>query len=150
MEQIQAEIEKPPGYWFAVNQQMFFDEVPAARPNEQYRDLIFQPIGFAFRALKFDCSPNRVAQIDVAIDHVVPSRSVGVFEIRHEYLRAGVQGVDHHFAIGRSCDLNAAIGNVFRDGRNFPIIGADLCGLRQKVGSLTVVKIRLPTIAPLQ
>ena len=56
-----------------------------------------------------DRAPDRIAQIDLAFDHVCPRRRVRVFEIGHENFRAGIERVDHHFAIGRAGDFHSTI-----------------------------------------
>ena len=50
-----------------------------------------------------------------------PGRRVRVLEIGHEHFRAGVERVDHHLAIGRPGDLDAAVLQIRRDRRAGPI-----------------------------
>ena len=44
----------------------------------------------------------------------VPGRGVGVLEVGHEDVRAGVQGVDDHLPVGRAGDLDAPVEQVRR------------------------------------
>ena len=52
---------------------------------------------------------DRVAQVELALDHVVPGRRVGVLEVGHEPVGARVQRVDDHLAVGRPGDLHPAL-----------------------------------------
>ena len=63
-----------------------------------------------------------------------PGGGVGVFEIGHEDAGAGVEGVDDHLAVGRAGDLDAAIEQVGRGGRDFPGRISDFGGLRDEIG----------------
>ena len=44
--------------------------------------------------------------------HVRPGRRVRVLEVGHEDVRAGVERVDHHLALDRAGDLDAAVAQV--------------------------------------
>src|SRR3954463_8104922 len=119
---------------------MLLEQVPAARPNEQDGKLLLQLVFLAFRAREIDRASNRVAQIDLSFDHVPPRWRIRVLEVGHEHLRAGVQGVDDHLAIGRSGDLDASIAQIRRYGRTRPVALADLLRLRQEIEQLATIE----------
>ena len=45
----------------------------------------------------------------LSCDQVVPSGAVGVLKVGHVHVGPAVQRIDHHLAVGRSGDLNAAV-----------------------------------------
>src|SRR3954466_672681 len=148
MEKVEAEIEETAGDRRAVHAKMLFDQVPPARPDEQDGDILLQPILFPIRVCKRDGAPDRVAEIDLALDQVGPRRRVRVLEVRHEHFRAGIERVDHHLAIGRAGNLDAAILQVWWDTRAGPIAVPDMFGFRQKIEGLTAIERSLPLLAP--
>jgi hypothetical protein len=81
--------------------------------------------------------------VNLSVDHVVPSRAVGVLEVGHEGRRPAIQGVDDHLAIGRAGNLDAAVEQVsgcaaivHSDSRIFRVSG-------RKSGSLPASKLML-------
>ena len=56
--------------------------------------------------------PGRVVQVDLAADDVAPVRRVGVLEVGQPDLRAGVERVDRHLALGRPGDLDPPVQQV--------------------------------------
>ena len=65
---------------------------------------------------------------------VLPQRGVGVLEVGEPHLRAGVERVDGHLAVGRAGDLGAAVdqaGGVRRDPPG--VVLADVLGLGEEV-----------------
>jgi hypothetical protein len=93
----------------AVDLDVLLEQVPAARPHEQRRDLSFRRYSLALGRGEADGPGDGVAQVDLALDEVVPGRGHRVLEVRHEDPRAGVQGVDDHLAVDRPGDLDAAV-----------------------------------------
>ena len=90
------------------------------------------------RAVVGDRAVDRVAQVDVPVDHVVPGGGVGVLEVRHEAVGARVERVDRHLAVGGAGDLHPALLHVRRDRGDPPVALTDLPGLRQEVEHLAV------------
>ena len=94
--------------------------------------------------LKLMVRADRVAQVDLALDQVLPGRRVGVLEVGHEDLGAGVERVDDHLAVDRAGDLDPAILQI---GGNRRDASSRLRGPRavsgRKSGSLPGVE-RLP------
>ena len=82
----------------------------------------------------------------LAFDHVARGGRVGVFEIRHEHVRAGIQGVDDHLAVGGAGDFGAAIVEIGRDGRDGPVGFADLRGFGQEIRQCAFVDLLLANL----
>ncbi len=90
----------------AVDQHVFFIEMPAARPHDQHRDFVIQRIRLAAllqRNLAADC----IHQVDLAGDLVVPVGRMTVLEVGHVRIGARVQRVDDHLAFDWAGDLDA-------------------------------------------
>ena len=105
-------------------------------------------VRLAFGRREVDAAADRVAQVDVALDVVVPARRVRVLEVRHEHARAAIERVDDHLAVDRTRDLDAAVLDVGRDRRAGPVAFADRARLGQEVGQLAGVELGLPRGAP--
>ena len=97
-----------------------------------------------------DGSVDRVAQIELAFEIVLPGGRIGVFEIRHENVGAGVQRVDDHLAVDGARDLDAAVEQIVRNGRNRPFGVADVGGFGKEVGQLAGVDLLLAGAAAAQ
>ena len=65
-------------------------------------------------------------------------------------MRARVERVDDHLAVGRAGDLHPAVLQVGGHGRDRPLRLPDVPGLGQEVGLLAHVKPRLPLGAAVQ
>ena len=122
---------------------MFLGQMPAARAHEQDGRLRVQLVLFALRTGELDVAANRVAQVDLARQIVLPGGRVRVLEIRHEDVRAGVQRVDDHLAVHGPGDLDAPVEQIAGNRRDHVIALADLGGFRQKIGQLARVDSRL-------
>jgi hypothetical protein len=143
VEEIEGEVEDRSGDRRPVDENVGFDEVPAARAHEKRRGLLVQAVVPAFRARVLDGAVHRVAQIHLSFDHVGPGRRVRVLEIRHEYVGAAIQRVDHHLAVGRAGDFDAAVLQVARKGRDCPFGFAYVPGLGQEIRQPSGVEFRL-------
>src|SRR3712207_8986328 len=56
---------------------------------------------------------HRVAEIGLALEHVVPRRTVRVLKVSHVRAGAGVEGVDQHLPVDRkSTRLNSSHANI--------------------------------------
>ena len=60
---------------------------------------------------------------------------------------AGVEGVDHHLAVGRAGDLDPAVLEVGGRGGDLPVGFAHVLRFRQEIGQLAGVDLRL-TLLP--
>ena len=70
----------------------------------------------------------------MSFDQIVPARRRRVLEIGHVDIGAAIQRVDHHLAVGRAGDLDAAVLDVARDRCHPPVAVADRLGLGQEIG----------------
>ena len=134
-EEVEAEIEEAAGHRLAVDDEVLLRQMPAARADEQDRgpggELVFLA---ALRVGEVDLVGPAVLEVDLALDLVFPGRRVGILEIGHEDLGAGVQRVDDHLAVGRAGDLDAAVLKVGGDRRDLPVAVADVLRLGQEIG----------------
>ena len=115
---------------------MALGEVPAAGADEQRGRVFAQLVAPAVGVAVGDRAVDRVAEVPVSVDHVVPRRRVGVLEVGHEPVRTRVQRVDDHLAVGRAGDLDPALLERRRGGRDRPIGLADLERVGQEVEHL--------------
>ena len=133
-EDIEAEIEQAAGDRLAVDDQMVLRQMPAARAHQEDGrlggELVFLA---AHRVGEVDLVGPAVLEVDLALDLVGPGRRVGVLEIRHEDLGAGIQRIDHHLAVGRPGDLDPPVQQVGGDRRDFPVAVAHM--LRSRAGN---------------
>ena len=101
-----------------------------------------------------DPAGERVAEVELAGDHVVPERGVGVLEVGQPHLGARVQRVDRHLPVGRPGDLDPAVDQAGRGLGDPPgRVLADVLGLRQEAegaagGQLRVAPVRGRPAAP--
>src|SRR5215471_11759852 len=77
VEEVEREIEDAARDRLAVDRNVLLRQVPSARANEQRGDLFVQLVFLAFGRHVVDATANRVAQVDVPLDIVVPLRRVG-------------------------------------------------------------------------
>ena len=85
-----------------------------------------------------------IAQVDLALHHVVPGGRVGILQVGHEHSGAGVQGVDYHLPLHGPGDFHAAVQQVFRQRGHGPVLLANALGFGQEVGQHAGGKLRLP------
>ena len=124
--------------------------MPSARAHHQRRDPFIQFVAFAFRTRKADRPADRILEIDMPVEIVVPSRRVGILKVRHEYARAGVQSVDDHLAVHWPGDFYSTIHQVLPDRRNPPLALADRCRFGQEIGQLPAIDLLLTNLPPRQ
>jgi hypothetical protein len=142
---IESEIEQGTRDRLAPNRDMTFNEVPASWANDQHCRVLTDYIFFAGRGIaEMKLSQPSVAQVDLALDQLVPSGCGRILEIGHEDLGAAIQGVDDHLRVGRPGNFDAAIVEIGGDRSDFPVRFADVTRFRQEVGKLTTVETLLP------
>ena len=135
MEEEQSKVEQRSRHRFAIDKDMLFWEMPTARAYKQDRRLIVQRVmPPRLGVVESDCSAHRIAEVHLTFDQVVPGRRIGILEIGHEDIGAAIEGVDHHLAVGRTGDLDAAVLNVARERRDPPVGLTNCAGLGQKIG----------------
>lgn len=121
VEEVQAEVDEGRGQGSAVDLQVLFEEVPAARSDHDGRELLAEAVLLALRGGEVDAPFDGVEQGQLAADDVVPGGGGGVLEVGHPNLGAGVQGVDGHPALRRAGDLDAAVGEAGRGWGDAPV-----------------------------
>ena len=119
VEEIQAEIENGAGDAFAIDQHMGFIKVPAARPGDERRGFFVKAVVLAL-VLERNRAGGGIAQIDLALNHHVPSRRAGIFKTSHEALRARIERIDDHLAVTWPGDFDATIGQIVRGRAHLP------------------------------
>ena len=122
----------------------FSEEMPAPRTDEKNRDLRIEPVGLPFWAVQLDRSADGVNEILLTFDDVWPRRREGVLEVRHEDVRAGVEGVDHHLPLNGPGDLHPALLEVRGSGGDLPVACTDAGRLGEEVRHLASVELELP------
>ena len=105
---------------------VLFHQVPAARANHQYSRGLAQFVELSFGAGVGDGAANGIAQVDLPLDDVTPGGRIGIFEIGHEDIGAGVERVDDHLAVDGAGDFDAAVQKVGRDGGHLPVAIPDV------------------------
>ena len=124
--EVDAEVEEPRRDVLAVDLDVALLQVPAARTDEEHGDLVVQRVAL-LALLERDRPLDRVREVLLAADDVLPGRRVRVLEVGHVDPSAGVEGVDDHLPIARRAgDLDAAVLEVGRDGRDTPVAFANL------------------------
>ena len=149
MEEKESEIEDRPGHRLAIDHQVLFVQMPATWTRDEHRGFFVQLVMLAALA-QADRAAHRIAQIDLAVDQVVPRRAVGVLEVGHESRGTRVERVDDHLAIGRAGELHAPVEHVLRLRTDLPLALANAARLGQKVGKATAVEFLLPLGAALE
>ena len=148
VKEVEAEIEDGAGHRLAIHAHMPFFKVPAARADKQHGGLVVELVLLSRgRVGVGDGAPDGIAQIDLAVEQVVPCRRIGVFEVGHEDFRAGVERVDNHLAIDGAGDLHAAVENIGGQRRNGPCGLADGLRLGEKVWLFAGIEPLLPLVA---
>lgn len=146
VEEVEAEVDEAADGRLAVDEDVRLGEVPAARPHEERRGAVAEPVLPPSRRVAVgDRAGNRVAQVHLPAHQVLPRRRQRVLEVSlaptitttsrsrhvkiltdgapelcaayHEDLGAGVEGVDDHLArLGGAGDLDGAVGDGRRHG----------------------------------
>ena len=119
VEQIEPEVHEARRGRCAVHEEVALGQMPATRPPHQGRRAVVQPVRLA-RDVQRERSAHRIHEILLSRHDVRPRGGAGVLQIGHEDARTGVEGVDHHLPVHRPGDLDAAVGEVGRSGRNLP------------------------------
>src|SRR4051794_30597096 len=96
VKKVEPKIEERSGYRSSVNFEVLLKKMPAARPHDQGRNLLFESILLPFRACEVDPPVHGVSQVRLTVQVVLPGWGVGVLEVGHEHICAGVQSVNDH------------------------------------------------------
>ena len=115
VEEREPEVEQRGRDGLAVDEHVALGQVPAARAHDERRDLVVQAVALAV-LVELDRPADGVVQVALPVDDVRPGGRVGVLEVGHEDARARVERVDHHLAVDRAGDLDAAVAAGRRGG----------------------------------
>ncbi len=147
MEEAQPEVEQAGRDRLAVDEHVALDEVPAPGPHHRHRPPVVEPVLLALRAGELEGAIDRPGEVGLAVDHVVPRGGVGVLEVDHEDVGAGVEGVDEHLGLGRAGDLHPPVGQRRRRLGHLPRTLPHASGLGQEVRPLAGPQ-PLPPLGP--
>ena len=117
--------------------------MPATWADEERRGFFLQLVRLALRRDEIDLAADRIAQVEMSLNIVVPARRVRVLEVGHEHAGARIERVDDHLALDRAGDLHPAILDVVGNGRADPARFADASRLVKKVRQLSGVECPL-------
>ena len=146
---VQAEVEQRGRDRLAVDEGMALRKVPAARPDQERRDLLVEAVRLV-RRLERDLAAHGVGDVALALDDVLPLRRAGVLVIGHEDTGAGVERVDHHLAVDRAGDLTAPVAEVGRRLGHAPLGIADVLRVGPEARQAPRVELALPLAPPLE
>ena len=147
VEEVERKIEERPGNRLAVDLDVLLAQVPTAGTDKQRRGMLVQTILLAVGTVVGDRAPDRLANVELALDRGVEGGRVRVLEIGHEDLGAGVQRVDDHLAVDRPGDLDPPVQEVRRDRRHPPVPLANGLGLAQEIGQPAGIEFFLHALA---
>src|SRR5215216_2566315 len=124
---------------------MLLEEVPPSWPRQDDRNVFVQLVVLArLRVVEGDGAFDRLFHIELALQHVVPGRAVGVLEVCHPAARSRVQSVDGHLPVWRPSQLHTPVLKIIGDGGDLPAALPDLPRLRQEIRHFTGADPLLP------
>ena len=140
----QAEVEQGPGQARAIDADVFFIQVPAARTHHQHGQAfgLQRVVLAAVRRHPVQGAGHGLAQRALAGQQVGPGGRCGIFEIGHVDARPRVQRVDHHLGFDRAGDFDAAVQQGGRQLGDLPVGFANGAGVFAEVGQLAGIKTR--------
>src|SRR6185369_9226267 len=110
VKEVEAKVKDGRRHGLTIDQHMPLDHMPASSADKKNCGPLVQSVRLAgLWVFKRDGAANRVTQVDLAIDQVVPERGGRVFKVRHEYMSARVERINDHLAIDRSRDFDTAV-----------------------------------------
>jgi hypothetical protein len=134
VEKVEPEVEQRCRDRLAVHREVLLDKVPAARANDQDCGFCAQSVALAAEGIaELEPPFPAIHEVRLALDVIGEGRRVGVLEISHENVSAGIERVYNHLAVDRTGYLDPAVNEVGRDRRNSPFLVADMPGLRQDI-----------------
>ena len=142
VEEDEAEVDETGGRRATIDLHVTLGKMPTAGPDDQGGDLVVDGVALAV-ATQREVMADGVTNVDLAVEHVVPGWGTRILKVGHEHPRAGVQGINHHLALGRAGDLDATIEQVLGRRGHRPRARPNLGGLGQEVGSQTGVELLL-------
>ena len=146
----QTEIEQGAGDRLAIDGDVRLGQMPAARARHQHRRAVRQAKLFAAVGIgEAQLIVPAIADIDLAVDQVLPGRRRAILEIGHIDAAIGVEPFDQLAPLERPGHLDATIDDLLGDRRNTPVAGADFGRLRQEVRQVAGIEALLAQIAQL-
>ena len=151
VEEEEAEVDQGAGHPLAVDDQVLLGQVPAARPDDDGRQLVGRDrVRLAFRRGERQPVADRVVQVELALDDVLPQRGVRVLVVGQPHPGTGVERVDGHLGVGRPGDLHPPVDQAGRRRRHPPVPLPHILGLGEEVQGAAGGQLRLPLGAPAQ
>ncbi len=128
----------------AVDLDVALLQVPASRADEEHGDLVVQRVAL-LALLERDRPLDRVREVLLAADDVLPRRRVRILEVGHVDARARVERVDDHLPVaGRPGDLDAPVLEIGRCRRDPPVALTNRARRLEEVGELAGLDPLLP------
>jgi hypothetical protein len=153
VEEVETEIDQAARHPLAVDGDVLLRQVPAAGTDDDRGEFvgILERVGLALRRGEVDPPLQRVDQVELAADHVLPQWSVGVLEVGQPYVRAAVQCVDGQLGLGWTGDLHPAVDQA-RRRLSYPpgAVLADVPGLGKEVQAAAGGEAVMPGFAQLE
>jgi hypothetical protein len=148
VEEVEAEVEEGAGHGLAVHLHMLFGQGPAPGTHDEGGQGVVEPVVLALGTLEGQGAADGVGEVLLALQGGAPGGAVGVLEVRHETLGAGVEGVDDHLAVHGPGDLHPAVLEIGRQRRHRPgTLAHRACG-REEVEALAPIELRLTRPTP--
>src|SRR5207249_2059438 len=95
VKEIEAKIQEAPRNRPSFKGDVALGEVEPARAHQEHGGLLMETVLLARgRIVEGEPSANRVAEVELPFDEVIPGRGIRVLEIRHEEIGARVERVD--------------------------------------------------------
>ena len=110
--------------------------MPAAYPEHEQGVLLLDLIVLAVGISEFEATLVVIVDVLLAFQGLAPGWGVCILKIRHEDFGAGIERVDHHFAIHGSGDLDSSVLHLRRDGGDAPVAIAHCYGIGEEVEAL--------------
>ncbi len=155
VEEVEPEVDQAAADRDAVDAQVALGQVPAPGADDDRGQVgqapAGQAVGLALRGGEVDAPLDRVDEVDLRADHVVPAGRGGVLHVGQPAFRARVQRVDGHLALARAGDLDAPVLQAGRERRDRPgEVLADRGGLGQEARVEPVGDLRAALLAALE
>src|SRR5262245_9837127 len=142
--EVDAEVEEARRDVLSVELDVTLLQMPAPGPHEEDGDLVLQLVAL-LALLERDRPFDRVAEVLLAADDVLPRRRVRVLEVGHVDACPRVEGIDDHLPVTRRPgDLDAPVLEIVRYGSNAPVALANGARRLEEVGKLARLDALLP------